>query len=102
VVDIGEEGGMTTETHDKRSYESFSHAGHDILFPSFLSLFLSLSLSLSLFLFLSLSLSLPADLLRRSFTICATCTSSLVCNTVVGRETVFSVHTNIGVHFEVD
>lgn len=42
--------------------------------------------------FTSLSL-LPTGLLRRSFAICATRTSSLL-RTVVGRETVFPVHTS--------
>lgn len=46
---MGEGGGMAAETHDERSYESFSHAGHDIPFPPSLSLFpISLSLALSL------------------------------------------------------
>lgn len=54
---MGEEGGIAAETHD----ESFSHAGHDIPFPP--------SLPFSL---------LSVDLLRRSFAICATRTSSLL------------------------
>lgn len=68
-------GGMAAETHDERRYESFSHAGHDT--PSLPPLPL-----------------LPADLLRRSFVICATRISSLLRSTVVGRETVFPVHTS--------
>lgn len=38
---MGEGSGMATETHDERSYESFSHAEHDTPFlPLSFSLFL--------------------------------------------------------------
>lgn len=61
--DGGWAGGMATETHDERSYESFSRAQHDSPPP-------------------------PAP---RSFAICATRTSSPPQCTVVSRETVLSL-----------
>lgn len=69
--DGGWAGGMATETHDERSYESFSRAQHDTPPP-------------------------PAP---RSFAICATRTSSPPHCTVVSRETVLSLSLSLSFSF---